>query len=49
MGRPLSQAAQWADTSSIGRRSTFRTNSQTSLLIDSVTEEVCLMPLEDFG
>ena len=40
MGRPLSQAAQWADTSSIGRRSTFRTNFQTALLIDSVTREV---------
>jgi len=39
MGRPLSQAAQWADTSSIGRRSTFRTNFQTALLIDSVTQE----------
>ena len=40
MGRPLSQAAQWADSSSIGRRSTFRTNYQTALLIDSVTREV---------
>merc|ERR1719336_3314085 len=39
MGRPLSQAVQWADSSSIGRRSTFRTNFQTALLIDSVTQE----------
>eukprot|EP00090_Calanus_glacialis_P029736 TRINITY_DN4776_c0_g2_i1.p1 TRINITY_DN4776_c0_g2~~TRINITY_DN4776_c0_g2_i1.p1 ORF type:complete len:861 (-),score=112.71 TRINITY_DN4776_c0_g2_i1:337-2919(-) len=39
MGRALSTASQWADTSSIGRRSTFRTNSDTALLIDSITKE----------
>jgi len=39
MGRALSTASQWADTSSIGRRSTFRTNSNTALLIDSITKQ----------
>lgn len=39
MGRPLSRSAQWADTSSIGRRSTFRTNFETALLIDAVSKE----------
>merc|ERR1719431_1006167 len=37
LGRPLSSASQWADTSSLGRRSTFRTSHQTALLIDEVT------------
>ena len=40
LGRPLSSASQWADTSSLGRRSTFRTSTPTALLIDAVTIEV---------
>ena len=42
LGRPLSSASQWADTTSLGRRSTFRTSTPTALLIDAVTLEVSL-------
>ena len=40
LGRPLSSASQWADTTSLGRRSTFRTSTPTALLIDAVSLEV---------
>ena len=41
-GKPLSQASHWAESSSLGGRTTFRTkNVPNSLIVDQLILQVC--------
>ena len=43
-GKPLSQAEQWPDASSLGKRASFKTSSPQGLVVKDLTIQVSLFP-----
>ena len=42
-GKPLSQAEQWPDASSLGKRASFKTSSPQGLVVKDLTIQVSIM------